>query len=90
MKILDRLPITKDRMSLRFGDRFISARPDQILVWMSVHLPGVLEPEQSIPRFPALLDTGNNFGFSAAIPGVASTCQRIFPILTPVYARSSF
>jgi hypothetical protein len=27
---------------------------------------------------------------TAAIPGVASTCQRIFPILTPVYARSSF
>jgi hypothetical protein len=64
MKMLDRLPITKERTSLRFGDRSISARPDQIVVWMSVHLPGVLEPEQSIPRFPALLDTGNNFGFS--------------------------
>jgi hypothetical protein len=25
-----------------------------------------------------------------AIPGVPSTCQRISPILTPVYTRSSF
>jgi hypothetical protein len=64
MKILDRLPITKERTSLRFGDRSTSARPDQMVVWMSVHLAGVLEPEQNIPRFPALLDTGNNHGFS--------------------------
>ena len=64
MKILDRLPITNERTSLRFGGRWISALPEQIVVWMSVHLPGVLEPEQDTPRFPALLDTGNNFGFS--------------------------
>jgi hypothetical protein len=31
---------------------------------MSVHLGGVLVPEENIPRFPALMDTGNNFGFS--------------------------
>jgi hypothetical protein len=64
MKILDRLPISKDRTSLRFGGRYVTIRADQILVWMSVHLSGVLVPEENIPRFPALLDTGNNFGFS--------------------------
>ncbi len=64
MKILDRLPITEERTSLRFGDRHITVRSNQILVWMSVHMAGVLEPEESIPKFPALLDTGNNFGFS--------------------------
>ena len=37
---------------------------DQILVWASVHLSGVRETEENIPRFPALLDTGNNHGFS--------------------------
>ena len=58
------MPITDDRTSLRFGDRYVTARPDQILVWVSVHMAGPLEPEESIPRFPALLDTGNNFGFS--------------------------
>jgi hypothetical protein len=29
-----------------------------------VHLAGVLQPEQNIPKIPALLDTGNNFDFS--------------------------
>jgi hypothetical protein len=64
MKILDRLPISEDRASLRFGDRYVTIHANQILVWVSVHLSEVLVPEQNIPRFPALLDTGNNFGFS--------------------------
>ena len=64
MKILDRLPIPEDRTSLRFGDRYVTIHANQILVWVSVHLSGVLVPEENIPRFPALLDTGNNFGFS--------------------------
>jgi hypothetical protein len=64
MKILDRLPIPEVHTSPRFGDRYVKIRPDQILVWVSAHLSGVLEPEETIPRLPALLDTGNNFGFS--------------------------
>src|SRR5262245_52743767 len=64
MKILDRLPISAERTSLRFGGRYVTIHPSQILVWVSVHLPKVLVPEGNIPRFPALLDTGNNFGFS--------------------------
>lgn len=64
MKILDRLPIPKDHTSLGFNGRNITVRPSQILVWVSVHLSGVLLPEDNIPGFPALLDTGNNFGFS--------------------------
>ncbi|HZW33497.1 MAG TPA: hypothetical protein VFF52_22450 [Isosphaeraceae bacterium] len=51
-------------MSLRFGDRYVTIRADQIPVWVSVHLGGVLVLEPNIPRFSALLDTGNNFGFS--------------------------
>jgi hypothetical protein len=64
MKILDRLPIQKDRSSLTFGGRKVTVHPDQILVWVSVHLSEVLVPEENIPRFPALLDTGNNLGLS--------------------------
>jgi hypothetical protein len=64
MRILDRLPISQEHTSLRFGGRHITVRPNQILVWMSVHLSGVRVPEGNTPRFPALLDTGNNFGFS--------------------------
>ncbi len=62
MKILDRLPITEARTSVRFGDRHVTVLPDQILVWVSVHLSGVSRPEVNIPRMPALLDSGNNFG----------------------------
>jgi hypothetical protein len=64
MRILDRLPIPENRASLRFGDRYVTIHANQILVWMSVHLSGVLKPEEKIPGFPALVDTGNNFGFS--------------------------
>jgi hypothetical protein len=64
MKILDRLPIPEDRTSLWFGDRYVTIHANQILVWLSVHLSEVVVPEENIPRFPALLDTGNNFGFS--------------------------
>ena len=64
MKILDQLPIAETRTSLRFGDRYITVHHNQLLVWVSVHLGGALQPEQNIPRFPALLDTGNNVGFS--------------------------
>jgi hypothetical protein len=63
MKILDRLPISGERTSVRFGDRHVAVLPDQILVWVSVHLAGVLQPEANIPRIPALLDSGNNFEF---------------------------
>jgi hypothetical protein len=31
-----------------------------MLAWVSIHLTGTHEPDQNIPRFPALLDTGNN------------------------------
>ena len=64
MKILDRLPIPTAHTSLRFDGRHITVRPNQILVWVSVHLGGPVEPEKNISRFPALLDTGNNFAFS--------------------------
>lgn len=64
MRILDRLPIAETRTSLRFGGRSITVHRNQLLVWVSVHLSGVLKPEVDIPRFPALLDTGNNIDFS--------------------------
>jgi hypothetical protein len=64
MKILDRLPILEERTSLRFGGRYLTVHRNQVLVWVSVNLAGPLEPEENIPRFPALLDTGNNVDFS--------------------------
>jgi hypothetical protein len=64
MKILDRLPISEKRASLPFGDRFATLHRNQLLVWVSIHSAGALKADDKLPRFPALLDTGNNFGFS--------------------------
>jgi hypothetical protein len=61
MKILDRLPISDERTAVRFGDRHVTVLPDQIQVWVSIHLAGVSQPEANLPRIPALIDTGNNF-----------------------------
>ena len=55
MKILDRLPIPEDRTSLRFGDKYVTVHRNQILVWVSVHLAGVLEREPGRRRAIAVL-----------------------------------
>jgi hypothetical protein len=64
MKILDRLPISGSRMSLQFGGKYVTLHRNQILVWVSIQVTGASAPELNVPRFPALLDTGNNFHFS--------------------------
>jgi hypothetical protein len=64
-KILDRLPVPAQRTVVPFGDRHVAILRNQILVWVSVHLAGVLHPEPNIPTIPALLDTGNNFDFTS-------------------------
>jgi len=64
MKILNRLPIAAERTDVRFGDRYVTIRPDQILVWVGIHLSGFLRPEANMPRIPVLLDSANNFYFS--------------------------
>jgi hypothetical protein len=64
MKVIDRLPLSQSRTPLRFGERYITIHANQILVWISVHLPGALALEENIPMFPALVDTGNNIGIS--------------------------
>jgi hypothetical protein len=63
-KILDRLPILGTRTSVRFGDRHVTVLADQMLVWVSINLAGMPQPEKTTPRIPALLDPGNNFGFA--------------------------
>ncbi len=64
MKILDRLPITRNRGSLEFGGRYITVHRNQAIVWLSVLPPEVRTPEPNHPVFPALLDSGNNVGLS--------------------------
>jgi hypothetical protein len=63
-KILDRLPMTGQSEELRFQDRSLPIHPNQLIAWVSVHLAGATSPEPNTPYFPALIDTGSNFGFT--------------------------
>lgn len=59
--ILRRLPIS--RVPVQFRGASIEVRHPQIIVWVSV---GLREPsgwDPRLPRFPAILDTGNSHNF---------------------------
>lgn len=63
-KILDRLPwLTEHEMITVQGER-VRLKPFQIIVWVSVHMKGIPRLEFNTPRFPAILDTGNNHTFT--------------------------
>ncbi len=63
MKILDRLPLLPQPRTLRFGQRHVPFLRDEIVVWLSVGLPGERDHQRLSPPFPALLDSGNNSAF---------------------------
>jgi hypothetical protein len=86
-RILDRLPILDKRTFPTFDEKSVKVHRNQILVWVSIHLAGVLQPEQNIPKFPALLDTGNNFDFSIQhrhLREWAGVDSALFPLLGDV------
>jgi hypothetical protein len=64
MKILDRLPFAKEESRVPTPDGVAVVKPYQIVVWVSLAAHEVLELYPSTPRFPAILDTGNNHNFA--------------------------
>jgi hypothetical protein len=64
MRILHRLPIDEGDVDVRVAEGWIGIRPYQIVVWVSLSLQRVLELDPATPRFPVLLDTGNNHNFA--------------------------
>src|SRR5262245_18086542 len=59
-KILDRLPPLRQTQNVPFGQRNVTAFRDELLVWISLGLPGEMRLELLSPPFPAVLDSGNN------------------------------
>jgi hypothetical protein len=59
MKIIDRLPLLTRTEAVTFGQRHVPFHRDEVLVWLSIGLPGEQDPQRISPPFPALLDTGN-------------------------------
>src|SRR5436309_8519353 len=64
MKILDRLPFSERRSEVWTPDRLATVKPHPIIVTVSLAVRELLEPDPGLPRFPAILDTGNNHNFA--------------------------
>lgn len=56
-RILNQLPITRDPVVVRRES--LRVKDPQIIVWLSVDVEGPDRWNPSIPRIPAILDTGN-------------------------------
>ena len=61
VKIVKNLPIPNEPTELPVATGTVWAKRNQIILWVSVAHPGVESVPASIPRFPAVLDTGCNF-----------------------------
>ena len=62
--LLDRSPFPKDTSEVVVRGERVRIRADQIILWVSLTMPHVEEPNPSAVPFPALLDTGHNHSFS--------------------------
>src|SRR5205085_1672063 len=61
--ILRRNPFFASETTAPTPNGEVAIRAYQIIVWVSVLVKGD-SPEQGTPRFPAVVDTGNNHNFS--------------------------
>ena len=63
-RLLDRMPFTRDSASLSVRGEPVTIRADQIIVWITLTLRRVSEPNLLAIPFPAILDTGYNHSFA--------------------------
>jgi hypothetical protein len=61
--LLRALPYLDRPETVMVGDEPVLLRPYQIIVWVSVSAKGISRLAPGVPRFPAILDTGNTFTF---------------------------
>lgn len=64
MKILNRLPYFIAPSRLTVAAEEVRIKPYQIIIWVSIGPPNVLQWHRKTPVLPAILDTGNNHNFS--------------------------
>jgi len=64
MKILDRLPFSETRTEVWTPDQLVTVKPYQVIVTVSLAVRELIELDPGLPRFPAILDTGNNHNFA--------------------------
>jgi hypothetical protein len=82
MKILDRLPFSERRSEVWTPDRLATVKPYQIIVTVSLAVRELMKPDLGWPRFPAILDTGNNHNFA-----ISEQHLRSWAGITPAESR---
>src|SRR5262245_11381785 len=60
--ILNELPYFAEANHVSVGNEYVPTLPHQIIIWVSLSARGPHRPLS--PRFPAILDTGDTFGFT--------------------------
>jgi hypothetical protein len=63
-RILQQLPFYETETTATTPDGPVAVRAYQMIVWVSVSRKGTRTLEPEVPRFPAVLDTGNNHNFA--------------------------
>ena len=58
------LPYHARKTQVTFADKIVDVKAYQIIVWVSVTLESFQDWDAKSPRFPAILDTGNNHNFA--------------------------
>lgn len=64
MRILDRQPLSEEPTDVWTPDGPLGVKPYQIIVWVSLAARRTIASAHGLPRFPAVLDTGNNHNFA--------------------------
>jgi hypothetical protein len=87
-KILDQVPYSDTLGSVVVCGEQVHVLAHQIIVWVSVTLRTALQLDVSTPRVPAILDTGNTFGFSIAEEHLVRWCglsPQLLRVLGPIF-----
>ncbi|NUQ64132.1 MAG: hypothetical protein HUU20_16800 [Pirellulales bacterium] len=65
-KILDQLPYSNERGLVLVQGQSIPVMAHPIIVWVAISVKDTIRLPESVSCIPAILDTGNTFGFSIA------------------------
>jgi hypothetical protein len=64
MRLLDQMPFTEYPKEVIVRDERVRVRANQIVIWVSLGLHRIMEPNPAAVPFPAILDTGHTHSFS--------------------------
>src|SRR5438034_9959113 len=87
-KILNQVPYSDALGSVVVRGEQVDVLAHQIIVWVSVSTSATLQLDENSPRIPAILDTGNTFGFSIAEEHLVRWCGlslELLRVLGPIF-----